>query len=390
MSDNHKDLYKRSVDLGEQQKLRQLQLLDEQKLRRQLQQDAARHVQDSEEEGEEEEAPTHSRAQHRQRKKKQQNNNNAAKRGQQHFKLQQSEWLRQRPENLSDWLLLPCPVGRRCMVIATHGRTKVHNKAGRIIMQLRTMLPGDAVMQKCKTVLDCVYVQETDTFYVLDALTFGQQQLQDCDANFRFFWLRSRFDEQGGELAQRGKRNEKPFKLLDYYDFEDANVVHEMLQRYPLWEANQPKLDGLLFYHKEASYTCGSTPLVCWLFAFMLPDVLQLPVNSSYVAPEDYQPSAALAYMDAFDQQLLQQRQQQKQRGKAAKEEAATVSTAAAMEQEQEQHDELDEYAELRSLLEHQRRLELGELDMDCTPPSSAAPAVATTSAASTAVGSSC
>ncbi|KAL7733135.1 hypothetical protein ACLKA6_004657 [Drosophila palustris] len=382
MTTNYKDLYKKSVDLGEQQKLRQLQLLHEQKQRRQLQQDAARHVPDSndDEQGEEEEAqdetPTHSKAQRKQRRKRATNNNNNNKKGQ-HFRLQQSEWLRHRPENLCDWLLLPCPVGKRCLVIATNGRTKVHNQAGRIIMQLRTLLPGDAHMQRCKTVLDCVYVSEMDTFYVLDAISFGQQQLLECEASFRFFWLRSRFDEHG-ELSQVSKRNEKPFKLLDYYDFEDANAVDQVLQRYPQWEANQPQLDGMLFYHKEASYTCGTTPLVCWLFAFMIPDVLNLSVNSSYTPPEDYQPSAALTYMDEFDKKLLTQRQQYKKRGKVAepaKEEAAAAVGAAGMDQGQE--DELEEYAELRNLLDYQRRLELGELDMDCSP---ASPAVASSS----------
>ncbi|XP_034480228.1 snurportin-1 [Drosophila innubila] len=373
MTSNYKDLYKKSVDVGEQQKLRQLQLLHEQKQRRQLQQDASRNVPDSNEEDEEEEAPeetpTHSKATRKQRRKRATNNNNNNPKKGQHFKLQQSEWLRHRPENLCDWLLLPCPVGKRCLVIATNGRTKVHNKAGRIIMQLRTLLPGDAHMQKCKTVLDCVYVPEVDTFYVLDAISFGQQQLLDCEANFRFFWLRSRFDEHG-ELSEVSKRNEKPFKLLAYYDFEDANAVDQVLQRHPQWEENQPQLDGMLFYHKEASYTCGTTPLVCWLFAYMLPDVLDLPVNSSYIPPEDYQPSTALTYMDEFDKKLLAQRQQQKVRGKVA--EPAKEEAAAAAGMDQGQEDELEEYAELRSLLDYQRRLELGELDMDCTPAASA------------------
>lgn len=371
MSSNYKELYKKSVDLGEQQKLRQQKLLYEQKSRRQLQQDVHRLIKDSDDDDDDDEqeqstSSGQSKAQQkkrRQRNKKTKNNNTDSKSP--HLRLQQSEWLRHRPDNLSDWLLLPCPVGKRCLVMASNGRTKVYNKAGRIIMQLRSLLPGDGYVQKFKTVLDCVYVQEMDTFFVLDALSFGQQLLLDCDANFRFFWLRSRFDEHG-ELSERNNRNEKPFKLLEYYDFEDASAVDQALQRYPQWEANQPQLDGLLFYHKEASYTCGSTPLVCWLFPFMLPDVLNLPVHSGYEAPDDYLPSAALQYMDEFDRKLLAQRQQQKKSSKAietVKEPAAVAVDANAMDED----DELEEFAELRSLLDHQRRLELGELDMDCS-----------------------
>ncbi|XP_023176046.2 snurportin-1 [Drosophila hydei] len=373
MSNNYKQLYKKSVDLGEQQKLRQQQFLYEQKKRRQLQQDVHRHVKDSDSDEDEQEQGTSSvQCKTQQKKRRQRNkntkiNNNGSKTP--HLRLQQSEWLRHRPDNLCDWLLLPCPVGKRCLVMASNGRTKIYNKAGRIIMQLRSLLPGDGYVQKFKTVLDCVYVQELDTFYVLDALSFGQQQLLDCDANFRFFWLRSRFDEHG-ELNERSKRNEKPFKLLDYYDFEDASAVEQALQRYPQWEGNQPQLDGLLFYHKEASYTCGSTPLVCWLFAYMLPDVLSLPVHSGYEAPDDYLPSAALEYMDEFDKKLLAQRQQFKKPGKAngTAKELAAATVVAADATAMDQDDEMAEYAELRNLLDHQRRLELGELDMDCSP----------------------
>ncbi|XP_017861322.1 PREDICTED: snurportin-1 [Drosophila arizonae] len=371
MSSNYKELYKKSVDLGEQQKLRQQQLLYEQKRRRQLQQDVHRLVKDSDDDDDDEQEQSTSSGQskaqqkkRRQRNKNTKNNNNDSKNP--YLRLQQSEWLRHRPDNLSDWLLLPCPVGKRCLVMASNGRTKVYNKAGRIVMQLRSLLPGDGYVQKFKTVLDCVYVQEMDTFFVLDALSFGQQLLLDCDANFRFFWLRSRFDEHG-ELSERSNRNEKPLKLLEYYDFEDASAVEQALQRYPQWEANQPQLDGLLFYHKEASYTCGSTPLVCWLFPFMLPDVLNLPVHSGYEAPDDYLPSAALEYMDEFDRKLLAQRQQLKKSSKAietVKEPAAVAADVNAMDED----DDLEEFAELRSLLDHQRRLELGELDMDCSP----------------------
>lgn len=364
MSSNHKELYKRSIDLGEQQKQRQLAALEEQKHQRQQQQDQFRHVDSNEEESNDEaEQQTQSKPQRKQHRKRGGNNSkNKAHKGLQ-YRLQQSEWLRQRPENLCDWLLVPCPVGKRCLVIATHGRTYVYNQGGRKIMDLRSLLPGDGHQAKYRSILDCVYVAESETFYVLDAIAFGQQQLLNCEASFRFFWLRSRFDEQG-ELGQCSKRNEKPFKLLNYYDFEDANAVDEVLQKHPLWEEDHPQLDGLLFYHKEGSYTCGTTPLVCWLFAFMLPDVLGLPVHSGHVPPDDYRGNP-LVYMDEFDKKLLARRQQYKNQAKAArkpKQEAAPVS----MEQE-EDDGELAEFDELRSILEHERRLELGELDMDCT-----------------------
>ncbi|XP_015042467.1 snurportin-1 [Drosophila pseudoobscura] len=349
MSSNYQDLYKKSLDRGEQQKLRQQELLKQQKLRRQQVQDDARPINKTEE------SPT---KQHRKQRGKDKGTP---------FRLQLSEWLRNKPDNLVEWLLVPCPVGKRCMVIATNGKTKVYNKAGKQFMTLRTLLPGDNHVQKCRTVLDCVYDEKTQTFYVLDALSFGQQSLQNCEASFRFYWLRARFEED--DFAEKGAHNDKSFVLLNHYDFEDASAIEEILQKYPIWTENQPKLDGFLFYHKEASYVCGTTPLVCWLFSYMLPDVLDLPVNSNYVAPEDYQPRLVLQYMEEFDQKLKEQRKQQAKESvkKSWEKKEQDENPETSMETNKEEEDgDSDEYAGLKSLLDHQRRLELGELDMDC------------------------
>ena len=44
------------------------------------------------------------------------------------------------------------------------------------------------------------------------------------------------------------------------------------------------QLDGLLFYHKRAHYAFGTTPLVLWLKAFMLPEILGVPVSAQHMA----------------------------------------------------------------------------------------------------------
>ena len=35
-----------------------------------------------------------------------------------------------------------------------------------------------------------------------------------------------------------------------------------------------PKVDGILFYHKESHYTHGQTPLVGWLKVWMFTEIL--------------------------------------------------------------------------------------------------------------------
>lgn len=48
---------------------------------------------------------------------------------------------------------------------------------------------------------------------------------------------------------------------------------------------------GIIFYHKEGHYTVGRTPLVGWLFSYMLQEKLHIDVESFHLAnkPVDYE-----------------------------------------------------------------------------------------------------
>ena len=50
------------------------------------------------------------------------------------------------------------------------------------------------------------------------------------------------------------------------------------------------QLDGLLFYHKKAHYTFGASPLVVWLKAYMMPEILGIgiPDELTQLAPSSY------------------------------------------------------------------------------------------------------
>lgn len=50
------------------------------------------------------------------------------------------------------------------------------------------------------------------------------------------------------------------------------------------------QLDGLLFYHKKTHYNPGTTPLVGWLKAYMLPEMLSIEVPNEMASekPKDY------------------------------------------------------------------------------------------------------
>lgn len=271
------------------------------------------------------------------------------------YSLQLSEWLRERPENICDWILVPCPKGQRCLVVTYSGRTEMFTKSGRRRMYFHSLLPGGNGPRGCKvsTILDCVYSHDEDTFYVLDALVYGNQELVHCEAQFRFFWLRSKFDECP-ELGLCNKYNKKSFKYLPRYDFENSADVSEAFQQYPFWPENVPRLDGWLFYHKEASYTCGSTPLVGWLFAFMVPDILGIDVNENYIPPMNY--TDPLIYMDEFDAKLSTLKQRHITKSPHSKE----MDYFETIEIDDQSIDENDN-AELFKVLNDERQLEIGE-----------------------------
>lgn len=57
-----------------------------------------------------------------------------------------------------------------------------------------------------------------------------------------------------------------------------SDLYSHILEKYQFFSDNV-ELDGINFYYPESLYTPGETPLVLWLKPFMIPDVLQRPVN---------------------------------------------------------------------------------------------------------------
>nr|CAD7575062.1 unnamed protein product [Timema californicum] len=215
------------------------------------------------------------------------------------YELMYSEWLIEVPENLAErWKMIPSPEGRRCLVLTkgSQGMTRSYSKYGRTMQSWKSRLPT-------ATVLDCIWSDEDQTYYVLDVLVWGAHPLLDCElanalvvlsstaedgeievrisTEFRFFWLETKFSETP-ELMRTYAGNKFRFVLLPRYTCS-PNKLKEIMSTFPMFSHNTPPLDGLLFYHLEAGYTPGPSPLVGWLKAYMLPDVLNVPVASMYL-----------------------------------------------------------------------------------------------------------
>lgn len=222
--------------------------------------------------------------------------------------LMLSEWLKEVPDDIEKWYIKPCPKGIRVLVIAVDGTTRVFNKYGAFMRRFQSELPGDRRNRRDSlTILDCVYVEATEEYFVLDALAYGNQALTECDAEFRFFWIESQLRESN--LDQVTDYNEYPFRVIEKCKSSDEMALQELLSKYPIWPNNQPELDGFLFYHGEASYVHGKTPLVGWLFAYMIPELFNVPyLNENYLMekPADY--VDFLTFMQQFDDNLEQKR----------------------------------------------------------------------------------
>jgi len=109
--------------------------------------------------------------------------------------------------------------------------------------------------------MDC----EVSVYYYVFKWKLTDNILQ---AEFRFYWLKSKFEENPEMVEGRGEDEYKfvPLPCVAASAPEIENIL----------SGNQPfseTMDGVLFFHKEAHYTPGISPLVIWLLPYMVPEV---------------------------------------------------------------------------------------------------------------------
>ncbi|XP_038623474.1 snurportin-1-like isoform X2 [Tachyglossus aculeatus] len=201
--------------------------------------------------------------------------------------LMLSEWLIDVPSDLAqEWIVVVCPVGKRALIVASRGSTAAYTKSGFCVNRFPSLLPGgnrhNSMTGKDFTILDCIYSEVNQTYYVLDVMCWRGHPVYDCQTDFRFYWVHSKLSEEEG-LGEKTRLN---------------------------------PVDGLLFYHKQAHYSPGSTPLVGWLRPYMVSDVLGVAV-----------PAGPLTAKPEYARQQLQQIIEHK-RGKKE----ASGKTASAAE----------------------------------------------------------
>jgi len=196
------------------------------------------------------------------------------------YQLMLSEWLVDVPDDLQqEWLMVVCPFGKRNLVIASNGFTAAYTKSGYRVNKFSSLLPGGShktLKPGDYTILDCIFSEMTNTFYVLDVMCWRGHPVYDSETDFRFYWLQTKLQEES-VVAEVSADNPYRFINLPYCSC-DPIAIHQALC------SATSEVDGLLFFHKRTHYTCGRTPLVGWLKPYMLPEILGVSVPDAYLA----------------------------------------------------------------------------------------------------------
>lgn len=199
--------------------------------------------------------------------------------------LMLSEWLVDVPVDFeSKWYMVICPIAKRCLIISHNGKTYAYSRTGRFFKQFSSWLPGGNNKNRSNysknnySILDCLFHEGQQTFFVLDIMCWGGHPVYDSDTEFRFFWLNSKLADISHEIQVQSRSN--PYKFVPLQSFCCAeDIIQEALKK------SQPfEVDGLLFFHKEAHYFRGHSPIVLWLKPHMVQDILKIPVSDEFLA----------------------------------------------------------------------------------------------------------
>ncbi|OMO76173.1 snurportin-1 [Corchorus capsularis] len=173
------------------------------------------------------------------------------------------EWMIDVPDRLSqDWYVLARPSGKRCLVVSSNGTTVSRQRNGSILHNFPSALPAGAKTRdgsasgsgsaQSYCILDCIFHELDQTYYVIDVVCWNGYSLYDCTAEFRFYWLNSKLEEINGASYYHKYR----FSAVPVYNCDQNGL-------YTAYAGVVPYVkDGLLFYNKHAHYETGNTPLV--------------------------------------------------------------------------------------------------------------------------------
>eukprot|EP01018_Ginkgo_biloba_P035149 Gb_30822 [translate_table: standard] len=171
------------------------------------------------------------------------------------------EWMVDIPLRLKqEWYVLPRPAGQRCLVVSSNGTTVSRLRNGRILHHFPSALPNGARAKNVAgpghmfCILDCIFHEPNQTYYIIDMICWRGYSLYDCSAEFRFFWLNSKIAETGA-CDSPSTYHRYQFSVVPIYDCDRSGLQAAYNGPLPYVK------DGLLFCNRQAHYILGLTPL---------------------------------------------------------------------------------------------------------------------------------
>lgn len=205
------------------------------------------------------------------------------------FELMETDWFLDIPDDLEDnWFFKCAPAGFRVLLVFHKKFTVCYDNKGHIVFKkFKSHVSGGECLNTLNgtTILDCIYNKGTRTLFIFDCLCWNNMSMIDSEAEFRFFWLKSKFTED----IQLSHWNNMRFVLMDCIPAQRSLIQNAMFDCLKIDE-NRYFYDGIVFYHKKSHYSFGKTPLSGWLASYMLTEILHIDVPPEHLfkKPKDY------------------------------------------------------------------------------------------------------
>ncbi|KAI8774723.1 uncharacterized protein LOC106064420 [Biomphalaria glabrata] len=216
--------------------------------------------------------------------------------------LMLSETMEEVPSSFAkNWLMLVCPAGSRCLVVARRGYTGAYTRTGYHIISHSSNLPmGNKMFQGFGAcILDCIYCNETQTYYVLDLMCWDGQSYYEYPTQTRLKFLQDKVWEY--DLSHPSEMNPYPFVPLKTFTPTKTNIRSSVM-------AAPYLIDGLLFIYKHATYQPGNSPFVLWLTLDHLPSKLKIEIpEMGIITAVSYKDPVSLALVHGVSPAIISQ-----------------------------------------------------------------------------------
>jgi len=276
--------------------------------------------------------------------------------------LMEAEWLQSIPTDFEKkWIVVPCPVGKRCSLWALDGETHAYTKQGMFLESFESSLPNGFgySSENGSTFLDAVFVENLSTYFAIDVLQWGDYDLRRGSAEYRLYDLNGRMAERMSspepppQIRARFKKFVMQLPLFPC----TASGVTKALNWTPLPNLKL-ELDGILFYHHDAMYRPGTTPLVAWIKPWMAPEIFSnIHVPPHLLARKPVLYKDRLTFMKEWDaKEARQKAKREKKAGRKTNETASSSPTspsASAASSGEQTADKEEEEEEVFPPLEH-------------------------------------